>query len=75
MPRSAMVRDGSKPANVFPPSFGPGGGVVEGHIWMDRDNVCWQVLGYQLEPSRLFVKNGRCSAWLAMTFPPRDSLA
>lgn len=64
MPKAVMQGDGSKPAQFLPWAFRPGGGVVEGHIEMDRDNVRWQVLGFELESGRLWCKGSEVTAWI-----------
>lgn len=64
MPKVQMERDGSKPEAKLPVAFRPGGGVMEGFVEMLRDNVRWQVLGYD-EEGRLWAKGSQGSAWLA----------
>lgn len=55
--------DQSKPDNRLPRAFRPGGGVVEGSVVMLRENVRWEVLGWD-EEGRLWVRGCGASAWL-----------
>lgn len=66
MATSAMQLDGSKPSRKLPPSFQPGGGVVEGLVEIELENVRWRVLGYD-DLGRLWCRSttGGTCAWIS----------
>jgi hypothetical protein len=55
--------DQSKPDNRLPRAFRPGGGVVEGRVVLLRDNVRWEVRGWDDE-GRLWCSTEQGTAWL-----------